>query len=93
MCLVCVEGDIPVKLNAAGDTGDVLIPALAANRGEGATPDAADIIPTYGVLQSGGPAQSLVDATVFCKRVSPVEQLPEFSHRAFERPAANSIYT
>ncbi|MCY3739898.1 MAG: hypothetical protein OXH00_02640 [Candidatus Poribacteria bacterium] len=85
---VGVEGDFPVKVNVAVDAGDILIPALTASQGEGETPAAADVIDAYATVQHAGVANTLVEATVYCRKISIVREIAESLVRGFDRPEA-----
>ena len=90
---VGVDGDLPVRIGSISvSPNSLLIPGTGSDRGRGVIADAADVPPAFAIANSSGPIDGLVDATVFCKRISAIEQLPEFAHRAFDRPEANSIY-
>ena len=85
---VGVEGDFPVKVTAAVTAGNVLIPAVTAQQGEGALPDAADLVDAYATVHHAGAANALVEATVYCKKISIVREIAEGLVRGFDRPAA-----
>ena len=85
---VGVEGDFPVQVNVAVDAGDLLIPGLTANQGEGEVLTAEDTPPPYATVHHAGAADSLVEATVYCKPVSIVREVAESLIRGFDRPEA-----
>ncbi|MXZ00207.1 hypothetical protein F4Y93_05990 [Candidatus Poribacteria bacterium] len=85
---VGVEGDFPVKVSAAVDAGDILIPALTAEQGEGVVPDASDVPPPYATVHHAGAANALVEATVYCRKISIVREIAESLVRGFARPDA-----
>ena len=83
-----VEGDFPVKVTGTVDAGDILIPALTAEQGEGDVPDAADVIGAYATVHHAGAANALVEATVYCKKISIVREIAESLVRGTPRPEA-----
>lgn len=85
---VGVEGDFPVKVDVAVDAGDILIPDLTADQGEGVVPDASDVIPPYATVHHAGAAGSLVEATVYCRKISIVREIAESLIRGTPRPEA-----
>ncbi len=89
---VGVEGDFPVRVNVDVDAGDILIPALTAAQGEGTVPDASDVPPPYATvhhaLDVSAASDDLVEATVYCRKISIVREIAESLVRGTPRPEA-----
>lgn len=87
--LVGVEGNFPVVVGEDVVAGDVLIPGhVSATRGEAMKASAADVPRAFATAQHAGPANNLVECTVYCEKISIVREMAEGLIRGFDRPEA-----
>jgi len=93
--LIAVEGDFPVQVNMDVNAGDLLIPGLTANQGEGDILSGADAPPPYATVNHSLDLSDvasgelhLVEATVYCKPISIVREIAESLIRGTPRPEA-----
>lgn len=86
--LIGVEGNFRVRVDEAVAAGDILIPDLTANQGQGVKPGADDTVQPYATVHATAAADSLVRATVYAQKISIVEEIAESQVRGFERPEA-----
>lgn len=86
--LVGVEGDFPVRVNATVDAGDVLIPAVVAQKGRAEPAVAADAPNSFATTQHAGAAGQLVECTVRCEKISIVREVAESLIAGTPRPEA-----
>lgn len=90
--LIGVIGDFPVKVSEDVAAGDFLIPDVTANQGQGRVKLENDVMQAYATvnhaLDVSAATDDLVEATVFCKRISVVRQIAESLIRGTPRPDA-----